>query len=120
MVADTDSVVARGDTVPRDTTVRDTTVSDASAVQDTTRARGAFPDPDGFFKELANRSGFRVVEYRGKDVHLDLDEQSVAWMGRRRRSMRRPFSTPRRFPTGSLSSSSVRAARSSWSAKTGR
>jgi len=81
MVADTDSVLVRPDTVRRDSASRDTTevARDTTDVaQDTTtKVATRFPDPDDFFKDLARKSGFHVVEYRGNDVKLDLDKESV-------------------------------------------
>lgn len=66
MIADTDSVVARRDTVERDSTARDTT-----------EVGTAFPDPDDFFRDLGDLPGFHIVEYRGRDVRLDLDDETV-------------------------------------------
>jgi hypothetical protein len=84
-VSDTDSVAVRGDTLEVDSTAvrldslaRDTTDAAAS---DTTDVETDFPARDAIFDELAGRSGFRVIEYRGQDVAVDLEEETVELEG---------------------------------------
>ncbi len=102
--ADTDSVapLAR-DTLDRDSTAVDTTAADTTAVEpiegaadtagvladttgapaDTIDAPGdrAFPERDQFLERLAGMPGFRVIEYRGRNVTLDVEEETVRLRG---------------------------------------
>jgi len=85
--ADTDSVAP----APRDTldrTTRDPAEVEPAGVDtldvtaDTLDVVGGsqapdFPDRDQFFDRLAALSGFRVIEYRGRDVALDVEEETV-------------------------------------------
>ncbi|MDX1578132.1 MAG: putative LPS assembly protein LptD, partial [Gemmatimonadota bacterium] len=77
--ADTDSV-AGPVLVPPDT-ARDDSLPPAprpdSAAQDTTEEGPPFPDRDEFFDRLAEESGFRVIEYRGREVELDVEAETV-------------------------------------------
>jgi len=83
-VADTDSVAAGRDSLAADSTARDSAGLDSlaadSARRDTTE-RTEFPDRDDLYDELAGMRGFRVVEYRGRDVELDVDEEAVRLRG---------------------------------------
>lgn len=69
-VADTDSVAGGRDTLPADSTERDTTGVTAD-----------FPNRDDLYERLADMGGFRVVEYRGRDVELDVDEEAIRLRG---------------------------------------
>lgn len=78
-VADTlpaDTVAAdtvEGDTVPPDT------VGDRAPpeeVQDEL-AGGAFPERDSVFRGLAEETGYRIVEYRGRRVSLDVPDRRI-------------------------------------------
>jgi hypothetical protein len=93
--ADTDSVARdtiRRDTLPRDTLPRDTVVRDttrrdsadrvARQERDTSEVeRTVFPEPDSIFERLADLPGFRIVEYRGRDVELAVKEEAVRLRG---------------------------------------
>jgi len=113
-VADTDSLVARRDTLARladslvaagDSSSADSvralieallagpadtlTAPDSTALPPDTLPGGArdtvetieFPDHDERYDELVAIPGFRVIEYRGRDVTLDLDEERVRLEG---------------------------------------
>ena len=83
--ADTDSVAAGRDTLPQDSTARDSAALDSlpadSAGRDTTEVTTDFPPRDELYDRLADMGGFRVVEYRGRDVELDVDEEAVRLRG---------------------------------------
>ncbi len=64
--ADTDSVAVGRDTLPA-----------GAAAGDTTERRTDFPDRDDIYESLSGQSGFRIVEYRGRDVELDVDDEAV-------------------------------------------
>ncbi|MFQ5689290.1 MAG: LPS-assembly protein LptD [Gemmatimonadota bacterium] len=108
--ADTDTVAVR-DTVSRDTIpksaadsagardtvraappgIRDTIPGDSTAVRDTTLvdvaarraalSSGDFPDRDSVFTRLAGLGSFRIVEYRGREVELDIARERVELHG---------------------------------------
>ncbi len=44
-------------------------------------SEGGFPERDEIFSQLATRPGFRILEYRGVRVALDLELESVRLMG---------------------------------------
>ncbi|MDH3734087.1 MAG: putative LPS assembly protein LptD [Gemmatimonadota bacterium] len=94
LVSDTDSVVAARDTIEVDSTgvrrdslgrildslgvARDTIDQDlTTAAGDTTDVEGEFPEPDAIFDELAARSGYRVIQYQGREVSVDIAEEAV-------------------------------------------
>ena len=90
-VSDTDSVAVRRDTLEADSTAArtdslglppvamDTIDADSAATRDTTETD--FPDPDGIYDELADLPGYRIIEYRGRDVNVDLIEEAVRLEG---------------------------------------
>ncbi len=66
-----------GDTIPRDTLERA-----ARQERDTGEGeRTVFPDPDSTFNRLAGLQGFRIVEYRGRNVELAVKEEAVRLRG---------------------------------------
>jgi hypothetical protein len=67
--ADTDSVA-----------VDSTRVADVDARREAL-SEGGFPERDDVFSELVNLPGFRILEYRGVRVELDLELESVRLMG---------------------------------------
>ena len=75
--ADTDSVaLARGDTIPLDSLPR----------IDVDKRRqelggGDFPDKDADFQRLSGLTGFRVMEYRGEAVELEIDAETIRLLG---------------------------------------
>lgn len=89
--ADTDSVAAppRRDAVPGDSAGLDTlgrSSTDSAAVfPDSVRSDTLevdqegppFPERDDVLQRLAGLPGFRVIEYRGRDVELDVQEETV-------------------------------------------
>jgi hypothetical protein len=93
--ADTDSVAR--DTTPRDTLLRDTLPRDppigdtiprdtleraGGQERDTSEVEGTvFPEPDSIFNRLAGLPGFRIVEYRGRNVELAVKEEAVRLRG---------------------------------------
>lgn len=79
-VADTDSVAAGRDTLPADSAAGDSALDSLAADstgRDTTEVTTDFPNPDDLYERLADMGGFRVVEYRGRDVELDVEEEAV-------------------------------------------
>ncbi len=68
MVSDTDSVVVRPDSLRADS---------AAARRDTTEVETDFPNQDDIYRDLADLPGFRIVEYRGRDVNLDIVDERV-------------------------------------------
>ncbi|WP_419163685.1 putative LPS assembly protein LptD [Candidatus Palauibacter sp.] len=87
--ADTDSVAVAGpDSLPADSTARDTldlpgadsgAVAD-SAVSDTLDAGPPdppFPQPDDIFGQLLGTLGYQVIQYRGRRVDLEVEEERV-------------------------------------------
>jgi hypothetical protein len=84
---------ARPDTTPptmADTTPparRDTTAADSAAADTLPAAQlaqmreglagGSFPKRDSLFQGLMNRKGFRIVEYRGQKVGLDVPDRVI-------------------------------------------
>lgn len=69
--------------LPADT---DSVAVDSTRVADVTARRqalseGGFPERDDVFSELANLPGYRILEYRGTKVVLDLELESVRLMG---------------------------------------
>ena len=92
--ADTDSVSlpTRPDTLTRDSTFSHTagpTQEDSMLVEpvqgnplavdtiDVEKDSIPFPDRDGLFSRLAEMPGFRVIEYRGREVELDVKDEIV-------------------------------------------
>lgn len=69
--ADTDSVAV-------DST--STRVADVDARREAL-SEGGFPERDDVFSQLVNLPGFRILEYRGARVELDLELESVRLMG---------------------------------------
>jgi hypothetical protein len=67
--ADTDSVA-----------VDSTRVADVDARREAL-SEGGFPERDDVFSQLVNLPGFRILEYRGVRVELDLELESVRLMG---------------------------------------
>ena len=67
--ADTDSVA-----------VDSTRVADVDARREAL-SEGGFPERDDIFSQLVNLPGFRILEYRGVRVELDLELESVRLMG---------------------------------------
>lgn len=75
-----------GDTLRQDTLGRDTARRDAEAraaqERDTGQDEGTvFPEPDSIFERLTGLSGFRIVEYRGREVELEVKEEAVLLRG---------------------------------------
>jgi lipopolysaccharide assembly outer membrane protein LptD (OstA) len=107
--ADTDSVTR--DTTARDTTARDTTARDTLPTDTTEQVIGrdttpagetdapadtipqeardtiqeaeqtVFPEPDAIFNRLVELPGYRVMEYRGRAVELEVQEEAVRLSG---------------------------------------
>jgi hypothetical protein len=76
--ADTDSVaLARPDTLPFDSLPR---IDVAARRQEL--GGGDFPDTDSDFRQLAGLSGFRVIEYRGEMVDLEIEGETIRLLGR--------------------------------------
>jgi hypothetical protein len=84
-----------GDTIPRDTLPQDSVPPDTlpggarrdSAAADSAGAEldqvreglagGGFPQRDSTFRRLAEESGYRIVEYRGRDVALEVPDRRI-------------------------------------------
>lgn len=99
MVSDTDSVVVRADSLradsaaARDTLDRDSTTTrqdttgaagqdtTGAARQDTTEVETRFPKEDDVYRDLTGLSGFRIIEYRGREVNLDIEKEEVRLEG---------------------------------------
>ena len=70
------------DTLDRDTIPRDTVRRAGQQERDTTRTeQSVFPEPDSVFTRLAGLPGFRIVEYRGRNVELAVQEEAVRLRG---------------------------------------
>lgn len=66
------------DTVPADTAAADTLPGDVDPQQmQQDLAGGTFPERDSIFRRLMESSGYRIVEYRGQDVELLVDERRI-------------------------------------------
>lgn len=77
---------AARDSVAQDSLAMPGVVVDSARVTDAAARRqalseGGFPTRDDVFAELARLPGFRVLEYRGVRVELDLELESVRLMG---------------------------------------
>jgi hypothetical protein len=76
-----------GDVVPPDTLPVDTLRADtlAGAEADSARlervreelAGGGFPERDSVFRKLLEESGYRIVEYRGRDVEFEVPDRRI-------------------------------------------
>ncbi len=92
LAADTDTVIIRdgrllSDTLETDTLAADTLEADTVALPDVEARRealasGDFPARDSVFDQLLRTPGFRIVEYRGQEVELDLEAEAVHLRGR--------------------------------------
>jgi hypothetical protein len=60
--------------------VDSTRVADVDARREAL-SEGGFPERDDVFSQLVNLPGFRILEYRGVRVELDLELESVRLMG---------------------------------------
>jgi hypothetical protein len=83
MVSDTDSVVVRPDTLRADSGAAVPADSTAAAPprSDTTEVATDYPGEDDIYREMAGMSGFRIVEYRGRVVNLDIEGEVVRLAG---------------------------------------
>ncbi|MDX1396320.1 MAG: putative LPS assembly protein LptD, partial [Gemmatimonadota bacterium] len=89
MVSDTDSIVARPDSLrvadslralmPDSFAARADTIDrdSAQARPDTVEQATEFPSEDDVYSSLRDMPGFRIVEYRGREVTLDVDGERV-------------------------------------------
>ena len=64
------------DSLPGDSAAADTAGPGLEEVREGL-AGGAFPRRDSIFRELADRQGFRIVEYRGREATLDARDRSI-------------------------------------------
>ncbi len=82
-VADTDTVVTQQDTLRPDSTATDSIANDSTAIDssaaDSTVARNdpPFPSPDAVFGELAEMADVQVIQYQGRTLTFDVEEQSL-------------------------------------------
>ncbi len=80
--ADT-AAAAADDTVPTDTAATDTAAADTTdRLPDPEQMRqalagGSFPERDSVFERLRGLSGYRVVEYRGREVTLEVPDRRI-------------------------------------------
>lgn len=87
LAADTDTVMIRDGRLLSDTVEGDTLAADTLAIPDVEARRealasGDFPARDSVFERLLRTPGFRIVEYRGEEVELDLTAEAVHLRGR--------------------------------------